>query len=196
MRHATILVAILAFVPLAAAAAQVPVRPGARVRVTHLPNCPPDTMCVKTPRQSVGTFLAWKADSLVMESNGDTLAVPLETMTGLDMSRGRTTKAVEGAIIGGLLGAFAGGIIADLTYEAPRRRPQGLFGNGFIISDRGRATVAGVLVGGLGGAVAGALIGGLIKTDRWQEVFSVNQLRVNLRQQRNGRFGFGASVKF
>jgi hypothetical protein len=51
MRHTTILVAILAFVPFASATAQV--RPGARVRVTH------------PWGKSVGTFVAWKSDTLV-----------------------------------------------------------------------------------------------------------------------------------
>ncbi len=77
-RFSIIPLAVLAFTPLHSATAQVPVRPGARVRVTGPPICPPTyTICVGGPRRkSVGTFLAWKADSLVMESNGDTLAVP------------------------------------------------------------------------------------------------------------------------
>ena len=199
MRHAIMLVAILGFAPFANATAQVPVRPGERVRVTRPPICRPNTICIGLPRQSVGTLLAWKADSLVMESNGDTLAVPLETMSGLDVSWGRKTRAVEGAIIGGLLGGIVGGVIAVVTYEEPpcAKAGGGLFGGGCIFAvDPGIATLGGLLAGGLGGAVVGTIIGGLFETDIWQEVFSVNQLRVRLGQQRNGGFGFGASVKF
>ncbi len=69
MRHATILVAILAFVPVAGATAQL--RPGDRVRVTgHF--CQPLYSCVGgSPQQYVGTFVTWDADTLVTESNGD-----------------------------------------------------------------------------------------------------------------------------
>ncbi len=65
MRHATILVALLAFVPLASATAQVSIRPGARVRVTsHF--CQFYRNCVGAqPEHRVGTFVAWKSDTLV-----------------------------------------------------------------------------------------------------------------------------------
>ena len=61
MRHATILLAILAFVPLASATAQVP---GAPVRVTHLPICPV-ALCVGT-RRSVGTLMSVRGDCLLL----------------------------------------------------------------------------------------------------------------------------------
>ena len=63
MRHATILVAILAFVPLASATAQGFIRPGARVRVSGH-SCPPFYSCVGAEHR-VGTFVAWKSDTLV-----------------------------------------------------------------------------------------------------------------------------------
>ncbi len=64
MRRATILVAILAFVPLASATAQV--RPGARVRVTGHFCQPFNSNCVGgLPQRYVGTFVTWKADTLV-----------------------------------------------------------------------------------------------------------------------------------
>ena len=64
MRHATMLVAILTITPLTSATAQVPVRPGARVRVTHLPICPVD-LCVGT-RRSVGTLMSVSGDCLLL----------------------------------------------------------------------------------------------------------------------------------
>ncbi len=66
MRHATILVAILAFVPLASATAQL--RPGARVRVTgHF--CQSYSICGGRPEHRVGTFVAWQADTLVVRND-------------------------------------------------------------------------------------------------------------------------------
>ncbi len=192
MRHATILVAILAFVPLAGATAQLPIRKGARVRVTRPPICPPtDTICVGgRPLQSVGTFWAWGTDSLIIESNGNALALPLDSVTKLEVSRGQKSHTVAGAIIGSLVGGVAVGAIAIATYEECEGGWGciGDFGPGF-------AALVGGLVGGLGGGVVGALVGRSIKTDRWQEV-PLDRLRVNLGPQRDGRFGFGASVRF
>ncbi len=165
MRHATLLVAILAFTPLASATAQV--RPGERVRVTHL------------WEKSVGTFLAWKADSLVMESNRDTLAVPVDFVTRLDVRWGRKTNTGKGAGIGLLLGGVVGAVIGYASYE--ECVPQGWFS--CIGPDFGPE------VGGLGGLVVGAIIGGSPEV-------RVVWLRVSLGLQRNGWFGLGASVRF
>ncbi len=90
MVRATILVAILAFTPLHSATAQVqqpPVERGARVRVTTPPPpCPAwYTSCTRdSPRHYVGTFVAWKADTLVVQSNGDILALPLDSVTSVE----------------------------------------------------------------------------------------------------------------
>ncbi len=54
---------------------------------------------------------------------------------------------------------------------------------------------AGGVIGGLGGLVTGAFIGLAIQTDRWQEV-PLDRFRVSLGPQRDGGFGFGASVRF
>ncbi len=194
MRHATILVAILALTPLTSATAQVPVRPGERVRVTRPPICRADTICGgRSPRQSVGTFLAWKSDTLVVQSNGDTLALPLDSVTRLDVSWGRKTNTGKGAGIGILLGVIAGAFIGGVSYE--ECVPQGWFS--CIGPDFGSEAyaAAGALLGGLGGLMAGAIIGTAIKTDRWQEV-PLDRVRVSLGPQRDGRFGLGASMRF
>ncbi len=190
MRHATILVAILAFVPLASATAQV--RPGERVRVSGPPICPPTyTICVGGPRlQSVGTFVTWEVDTLVVQSNGDTLSVPANLVTRLDVSRGRKTNTGKGAGIGFLLGGLVGAVIVYASYEE-------CVGGWACLGDLGPGAnvAAGGVIGGLGGLVAGALIGLEIQTDRWQEV-PLDRLRVSLGPQRDGRFGVGASVRF
>ncbi len=142
MRHATMLVAILAFVPLASATAQVPVRPGARVRVTgHF--CQFYSNCEGgQPEHRVGTFVAWKADTLVVQSNGDTLSVPVNLVTRLDVSRGRKTNTGKGAGIGFLLGGFVGAVIGYGSYD--ERVPQGFLSQGTL-------ALAGAVIGGFGG---------------------------------------------
>ncbi len=195
VRHATMLVAILAFVPLASATAQVPVRKGARVRVTRPPICPPtDTICMRgPPPQSVGTFWAWEADSLIMESNGNALALPLNSVTKLEVSQGQKSHTVEGAIIGLLVGGVAGAAIGYASYQ--KCEPQGEFFSCILDFGPEQSALGGALVIGLGGGVVGALIGRSIKTDRWAEV-PLDRVRVSLGPQRDGRLGIGASVRF
>ena len=190
MRHATILVAILAFVPLVSAAAQL--RPGTRVRVTHPLICLPPTYCVGPRQKSVGTFLAWKADSLVMESNGDTLAVPQDFVTKLEVSTGRgysKAHAIAGMIGGMFVGSLIGIAIAAVT--APE---EGCSGVGLKRTE-GNCLFYGWTLGFLGGFLVGGVIGSVIPGDRWVDA-PLDRLRVSLWPQRDGRFGFGASVRF
>ena len=194
MRHAAILVAILAFGPLASATAQVPIRRGERMRVTRPPICPPTyTVCVGPPRQSVGTFWAWEADSLIMESNGNALALALDSVTKLEVSQGQKSHTIEGAIIGLLVGGVAGAAIGYASHQ--ECESQGEFFS--CIGDLGpeSAALGGALVIGLGGGVVGSLIGRSIKTDRWRQV-PLDRLRVSFAPQRDGRFGLGLSVRF
>ncbi len=194
MRHATTLVAVLAFVPLTSATAQVTVRPGARVRVTGDFCQPSYSNCLGgRPEHHIGTFVAWKADTLVVQSNGDTLSVPASLVTRLDVSQGRRTNTGTGAGIGFLLGGVVGAVIGYASYA--ECVPQGWFS--CIGPDFGPEVVAVMvgLVGGTGGALFGALIGSAIKTDRWQEV-PPDRFRLQVAPQRDGRFGLGASVRF
>ena len=194
MRHATILVAILAFVPLASATAQVPVRPGARVRVAGHFCQPSYSNCVEgRPEHRVGTFVAWKADTLVVQSNGDTLSVPVNLVTRLDVSRGRKTNTAKGAGIGFLLGGLVGAVIVYASYE--ECVPQGLFSCIGPNYGPGAYALVGGVIGGFGGLVAGALIGSATNTDRWEEV-PLDQLRVSFGPQPDGRMALGLLVRF
>ncbi len=191
MRHAFVLLAILAFVPLASATAQVPMRPGARVRVTRHFCQPFNSNCVGgLPQRYVGTFVRGEADTLVVQSNGDTLSVPVNLVTRLDLSRGRKTNTGKGAGIGFLLGGLVGAVIVYASYEE-------CVGGFACLGDLGPGVnvVAGGVIGGLGGLVTGAFIGLAIQTDRWREV-PLDRVRVSLGPQRDGRFGLGASVRF
>ncbi len=185
MRHATILVAVLALVPLANATAQVrqPVERGTRVRVTIPGPCPDIYMRCSMgmrSRRNVGTFLAWKADSLVMESEGDTLAVPQRFVRKLEVSTGRGPTGqnkAQGFLLGALVGTSIGigmaaatapeeGCVAATLAPGGRRDKGGCLYNGGML---------GFLVGSLLGLAAGAGVPG----DLWEEV-SLGRLRVSL----------------
>ncbi len=56
------------------------------------------------------------------------------------------------------------------------------------------ALLAALLGGGLGAGV-GFLVGNFVMVDSWVDV-PLERLRVSLGPQRDGRFGFGASVRF
>ena len=225
MRHATILVAILAFTPLASATAQVPIRPGARVRVSGH-SCQPFYSCVGA-EQRVATFVAWKSDTLVVQGNGDTLALPLDSVTSLEVSRARGQRgngAAIGALVGGGLGvaaelgpagiAFGAGVGALLGTGSRARKGAGIgllvgaatgavFGlasgddtncSFFCFTAGEKATLGAVGLGGLG-AVIGLIAGAASSGERWEEV-PLDRLRVSVGPQRDGRLGFGLSVRF
>jgi hypothetical protein len=120
-------------------------------------------------RNHVGALQVLNADSIVME---DGLMFPMASITQLDVSRGRKSWALLGAGVGLVVGAGLGGAIGAAT------------------GDEGGIAVGGGLVGfGLGTA-----IGAGIRSDRWDEV-PLDRIRVSLVQP-DGRFGFGASVRF
>ena len=206
MRHATMLVAILAFTPLASATAQL--RPGTRVRITIRPSCPAIyTSCTRIwPRQHVGTFLAWKADSLVMESNGDTLAVPLDSVTTLEVrpvERSIGKAAAGGLLAGALIGAIVGAVVGldkETWVERGVRACDAFLNFGCtepFARTKSRTVVSpeAVAIGAAAGGLLGLLIGVAIAADRWVAV-SPGRLGLNVGPQRDGRFGLGASVRF
>ncbi len=230
MRHATILVAILAFTPLASATAQVPIRPGARVRVSGH-SCQPFYSCVGA-EQRVATFVAWKSDTLVVQGNGDTLALPLDSVTSLEVSRARGQRgngAAIGALVGGGLGvaaelgpagiAFGAGVGALLGTGSNARKGAGIgllvgaatgaviglasgddpscSGSGWFcwrFTAEEKAALGAVGLGGLG-AVIGLIAGAASGSERWEKV-PLDRVRVSVGPQRDGRLGFGASVRF
>ncbi len=195
MRHAFVLLASLAFMPLASATAQVqqpPVERGARVRVTTSPPnpCPAwNTRCTRDslPRHYVGTFVAWKGDTLVVETKGRILALPLDSVTKLEASQGQKRNTREGALMGLLVGGVAGAVIGAAIYEEYECEQ-------LCFIDPATIPVAVAMGVVLGGVAVGATIGSLIKTDRW--AVPLDRVRVSLGPQRDGRLGLGASVRF
>ena len=83
---------------------------------------------------------------------------------------------------------MVGFVIGVATYEGCE---------GFCPGDLGpvgTAVAGGIFAGGLG-ALVGLLVGNFVTVDHWVDV-PLQRLRVSLGQQRDGRFGFGASVRF
>ncbi len=179
MRHATILVAILAFVPLTSATAQEPpsVKVGDRVRVTA-----PDL------RRREGTVQLLTTDSLVMRPEYGAphrLAIPLASITSLELSTPGGSRAGQGALIGLALGGVGGAFAAAAACPSDQ----------FLKASAGACAIGGAVIVGAGGALVGAIVGAMITGTRWEEV-PLDQLRVSFGPQRNGRFGLGLSMRF
>ncbi len=179
MRQATILVAILAFVPLTSATAQEPppVKVGDQVRVT----------ATDLGRRE-GTVQLLTTDSLVMRPEygaPNRLAIPLASVTRLELSTPGGSRAGRGALIGLALGGFGGAAAAGTAC-----------GNSTLFEDDAGACAAiGFGVFGASGALVGAIVGSMITGGRWEEV-PLDRLRLQVAPQRDGWFGLGLSVRF
>ncbi len=131
--------------------------PGDRVRVLA-PSVSPDRL--------VGTMLAMDPDSCVLDVEGryKPVAVPLASLTSLQVSRGKRSLAGPGAVVGMLTGGIAGVSLALSACKV----------EGACRSNGEDKTVVVALVLGVGGAALGAGVGALLgafkKVDRWEEV--------------------------
>ncbi len=185
MRHAPILVTILAFVPLTRITAQEPppVKVGDRVRVTA-----PDV-------RSAGIVQLLTTDSLVMRPEyvfvmrpeyvaPNRLAIPLASVTRLELSMPSGSQVGQGALYGSTIGAFGGSVVGFVACE-----------NDSYVDVSSACALAGAVIFGAGGALVGAMVGAMITGARWEEV-PLDQLRVSVGPQRDGRFGLGLSVRF
>ena len=163
-------IAVGLLVPLANLEGQL--QSGQRVRVTA-PDCGVDNQSL--------TFEALRSDTLVL----DTMNCPLVSVTRLQVHRGRRSNAAKGALIGLAIGGGGGALVGVIVYSGLR--------SAGVTSAEGAAL--GALLLGPPSILAGVIIGALVKTDRWEEV-PLDRLSVSLGPQRDGRFDFGASVRF
>jgi MFS family permease len=131
-------------------------------------------------QKEVATLEAWRGDTLVL-ARPWTYELPLASVTRLEVSRGRKSHTLIGLGIGFIGGAAIGGLVATGFDEGG-----GDWGNYFLV---------GAAIGGAAFGAIGAGIGALVKSDRWEEV-PLDQLRVSLVPQRDGRFALGLSVSF
>ena len=141
MRRATILVAILAFVPLASAMAQV--RPGERVRLTP----------VSYSTRFEAIVIAVHDDSLTIEQGGVPRVVRLDSFRKLEIATQHRFDARRG-LKGAGIGALAGAVLAARTLADCGLRSASIGGE---CRDQ-NAGESILLVAGV--AVGGALIGG------------------------------------
>lgn len=141
-----------------------PVGPGDRVRLSA-PSIGFDRV--------IATVFALKPDTLWLQ-HPEALAVPIVSITQLDVSRGQESRARQGSVIGLVGGAVIGAIIGIAQSD---------WGESFTdIQDEDEKIeriAIGALVGGIAGAALGALIGSTIRVDKWVAV-PLHRLRVTV----------------
>ncbi len=178
MRAVASALSLSMLVPLVSLSAQVqpPVETGARVRVTS-----PEL----GPGRSVGTCLELSEGhmSFAPEAGASPQSLHVDSLTALDVSRGRKSNVGKGAAFGFLAGASLGAL-AGLTMD--QSGPE---------VTAGQWALMGAGVGGLVGLVVGLGVSPLIKTERWEEV-PLDRLRVSVAPQRDRRLGIGLAVAF
>lgn len=145
---------------------------GQRIRITAP---------VRGLTQITGTFVAIRSDTLLMASVDrlyqpavyrsvahvpGQLEVPLSTVTRLEVSRGRSSNAGRGALIGLVGGLVVGGVINYVACNAatsPRTCFESQEGTQYIFLGLWGAS-------GAVGALVGALVGANVHRDRWESL--------------------------
>ena len=155
MRYLYLVIATL-LVPLARLQAQAaPVlEPGARVRVSTAPQA-------SKPAWIVGTVITVTGDRLAIrpqDDSGGPIDIARNTVTRLELSRGRHSKALTGLGVGFLVGAGAGAILGSAV-----------LGGGRDIAPSDAKLIGAGLVGA-SGALIGLAVGAGSKSERWQPV--------------------------
>ncbi len=192
MHVLTAALAALLAVPLSHLSAQQgqQVAVGERVRVSQchselLSSGYRGTVC----KRSIGTLttLSFNAATVRVEDGADEYAFALDSVTALEVSRGRHRRWGRGALIGSVVGG-AVGLILSVTYVAE----DCVWG-----CDGDEAAVIGFItaLGGTGAGIIGAGIGAVVKTERWKKV-PLERLRVSFAPRRDGRVLMGVAIAF
>jgi len=152
-----------------------PLRPGTRVRVTipceaaPRPAAPPGALCPVT-----GQLVNARADSLRIARDGATTGYSWSAVRRLEVSRGHRGHRLAGAAAGLLVGGGVSYLVlhsGGSTSLCDRSANQ----DAMSASECLGLTAAGALVG----AGLGAILGGVIRSERWQEV-STEPVRIGL----------------
>jgi hypothetical protein len=180
MRAVASVLSLSVLLPLTSLPAQEPfsLEPGAWIRITA-PGAGADALAVE--------FVAIEGDTLRVQNvvNALPMQFPMASLTRFEVRRGR--KSV-GAVTYAALGAVAGTMM--VLVAEPRQCLEDVEPECPAVEVRWE-----LAAGAAAGALLGALAGTLIKTDRWEEV-PLDQLRVSLAPQREGRLSIGLSVAF
>ena len=155
--------------------------PGARVRIK--------TRDEAKPR--IAIVVAHTADTLSVRlpEFSNTVAMPLDEITRLDVSLGRHRNVTRGIVVGTVAGGTVGALFGAMSYQpctsqcllAPESRAQS-------------AAIGGILVGGLG-FIVGSLTG-LARQDDWKRVpLDGKRVAVSVRPRGLGA-GLGVRLEF
>jgi hypothetical protein len=155
---------------------------GQRIRITAP---------VRGLTQITGTFVAIRSDTLLMASVDRQLEVPLSTVTRLEVSRGRSSNAGKGALIGLVGGLVVGGVINYVACNAatsPRTCFESQEGTQYIFLGLWGAS-------GAVGALVGALVGANVHRDRWESL-PLEQLSLDTGSLRRRPVALKLSLRF
>ena len=153
-----------------------PIAPGTRVRITA-PSAGADRL--------IGTVVPSPIDTLMVRpaARMTAVAIPLASVTRLEVRFGQKSHLLLGAAIGFVAGAASLGIGSAVVCKRED-------------SDCAKyQTVSLTALGGLSGGAVGALLGSFIRTDRWDRV-PLERLSVGLVPLRGGGFRIGMVVGF
>ena len=159
---------------------QAPLQPGDRIRI-YAPSEYQDRV--------VGSIWSMERDTIVVKNESNaTWRIPNAAITRLEFSQGRrsgSAGALRGLLIGGGAGTLVGlaAVVAACTSD-----------DAGLIDPCGYAPAA-FVVATFVGALTGMTVGALSPGERWEEV-PLDQLRVSIVPQRDGRLGFGLAVTF
>jgi hypothetical protein len=137
----------------------------------------------------VGTVLALRADTIVVD-NDEPLVLAISSLTRLEVSRDRQSRAGTGGIVGLVGGAVAGAVICIAAQCSLTSGSESAF------EDEGLNSIAlAAALGGAAGYSVGFLIGSAIKVDRWEEI-PLDMLRVTVAPWPTGGLSVGLRVRF
>lgn len=140
---------------------------------------------------AVGTVLALRADTIVVD-NDEPLVLAISSLTRLEVSRDRQSRAGIGGIVGLIGGAVAGAVIGIASIDNPENECFSFECEHY--EDYLKSIGIAAVLGGVVGYSVGFLIGSTIKVDRWEEV-PLDRLQVTIMPQRRGGLSVGLSVK-
>jgi putative effector of murein hydrolase len=110
---------------------------------------------------TIATFEKLHSDSLFFNINNRTLAIPINLIKKLEVSKKQKQNTITGIIVGSL----TGGVVLGIAMHSEEQKAEGFgkvgqpgFWGGFA---------SGALLGG----GVGALIGSQIKSDKWKQIY-------------------------
>jgi len=148
-------------------------------------------------KRMTGTVLSSVGDTITLTVKGQTnpLMVPVTSINRLEVTKGKKSKIVTGAVVGLFAGASLGAIVGYFGTCSTDQQRQTCELDGSVGETKAATAVisAGVL-GGLG-LLLGTVIGVAIKVDRWEEV-PLNQIGTGPRPQNKSGLVLSVSYNF